>query len=272
MGRDDHVETAEASLEASGDVMIERIGYVARIWLSHPPNNHLSTDLLAALADAFEAVDDDAGCRVLVLASKGRVFCGGADLVGPDALAGPSQSGGIGPFYRQAERLFRSRKPVVAQIQGSAVGAGLGLALVADFRVAGPHARFAANFVKLGFHAGFAISHTLPRLIGAQRASMMLQTGRRIRAEEALALGLIDALTTDAGLPDAALALAAEIAANAPLAVQSTRATLRAGLADAVAAQTRHELAEQDRLMRTADFREGLQAVQERRDGAFIGA
>jgi len=157
-------------------------------------------------------------------------------------------------------------------VQGAAVGAGLGLALVADFRVAAPEARFTANFVKLGFHPGFGITHTLPRVIGMQRAQLMCLTGRRIRADEALVWGLVDEIAPLEGLRDAALTLARELAENAPLAVESTRATLRAGLAEAVRTQTDHELIEQTWLRATADFAEGVKSVNERRPGVFVGA
>ncbi|MGH6970440.1 MAG: enoyl-CoA hydratase/isomerase family protein, partial [Caulobacteraceae bacterium] len=168
--------------------------------------------------------------------------------------------------------LFSAKKPIVAAVQGAAVGAGLGLALVADFRVGAPEARFASNFVKLGFHPGFGVTHTLPRLIGQQKAALMCLTGRRINGEQALAWGLVDELAPLAELRTAALHLAGELAENAPLAVQSTRATFRAGLAEAVKAQTDHELVEQSWLRKTADFAEGVRAVNERRAGKFVGA
>jgi enoyl-CoA hydratase/carnithine racemase len=152
------------------------------------------------------------------------------------------------------------------------VGAGLGLTLVADFRIASPDARFTSNFVKLGFHPGFGVTHTLPRLIGEQKAALMCLTGRRVKAEEALAWGLVDEMAPLDELQAAALRLAGEIAENAPLAVQATRATLRAGLAEAVKAQTDHEMKEQTWLRGTADFAEGVRAVNERRAGNFVGA
>jgi enoyl-CoA hydratase/carnithine racemase len=178
---------------------------------------------------------------------------------------------GISPLYEQAVRLFSTKKPIVAAIQGAAVGAGLGLSLVADFRVVAPEARFSANFVKLGFHPGFGISHTLPRIVGQQRASLMCLTGRRIKGEEAHAWGLADELVPLERLREAALDLARELAAAAPLAVVATRATLRAGLAEAVRRQTDHELAEQTWLRGTADFAEGVRSVNERREGVFTG-
>jgi enoyl-CoA hydratase/carnithine racemase len=179
---------------------------------------------------------------------------------------------GINPLYVEAVRLFSARKPIIAAVQGAAVGAGLGLALVADFRVVAPEARFTANFVKLGFHPGFGITHTLPRLIGQQKAALLCLTGRRVTGEQALELGLADVLAPLDQLEATAIALAKEIAENAPLAVQSTRATFRAGLAAAVKAQTDHELVEQTWLRKTADFAEGVRAVAERRAGNFVGA
>ena len=168
-------------------------------------------------------------------------------------------------------RLFSNKKPIVAAVQGAAVGAGLGLALVADFRVAAPQARFSANFVKLGFHPGFGISHTLPRLIGEQKAALMMLTGRRVKAEEALAYGLVDEIAPLESVRARAIALATELAEGAPLAVQSTRLTLRGNLGAAVKAQTDHEFKEQSWLRQTADFAEGVRSVAERRPGVFAG-
>ncbi len=242
-------------------------GHVATVVLDRPPHNHVDLEVMTALADALDALDADDRCRAVVLTTAGKVFCGGADLA-PAGLLGGGEAG-LASFYRQAARLFGTRKPIVAAVQGAAVGAGLGLALVADFRIAAPEARFAANFVKLGFHAGFGITHTLPRVVGLQRAALILQTGRRIVAGEALVWGLVDAVAPISELVTAAQALAVEIAENAPRAVEATRATLRAGLVEAFTAQTHHELAEQARLMVTTDFAEGVRAVSERRPGAF---
>ncbi len=246
--------------------------HVATVVIDRPPHNHVNAALIGALADTLEALDRDDSCRAIVLATNGRVFCGGADLSGDKVLVTDSGEAETPILYRNAVRLFAARKPIVAAIQGSAVGAGLGLALVADFRVAAPEARFSANFVSLGFHAGFGISHTLPRVVGQQKAALMLLTGRRVKAADALAWGLIDELVPAEELRAAATALAAEIAAAAPLGVEATRATLRGELAEAVRRQTEHERAEQDRLMATADFREGIRAVAERRPGNFIRA
>ena len=253
-----------------GDVSLKRDGHIAVLEIDRPPHNHVSVELMRDLADALDIVDVEKEMRVTVLCSAGKNFCAGADLTAPTGIAHPGAGPGINALYVEAVRLFSAKKPVVAAVQGAAVGAGLGLALVADFRVASREARFAANFVKIGFHPGFGISFTLPRLIGDQRAALMCLTGRRIKADEALAWGLVDETADDPRA--AAMTLAAEIAENAPLAVQSTRATLRQALAGKVKAQTDHEFAEQTALRKTHDYAEGVRAVAERRPGNFTAS
>jgi enoyl-CoA hydratase/carnithine racemase len=257
--------------EDFGEVSVHFDGPVAVVVLDRPPHNHVTVELMRNLADALEAIDSDGKGRCTVLSAAGRSFCAGADFSAPD-VEGGAQRAGINALYEQAVRLFAIKKPMVAAIQGAAIGAGLGLALAADFRIAAPEARFSANFVKLGFHPGFGLTHTLPRLIGAQKAALMCLTGRRIKPEDALAWGLIDQVAPAGTLLDAALGLAREIAENAPLAVEATRATLREGLAAEVRTQTGKEFVEQARLRQTADFAEGVRAVAERRPGNFIGA
>ena len=165
-----------------------------------------------------------------------------------------------------------TKTPIIGAVQGAAIGGGLGLCLVPDFRVAAPEARFAANFTRLGFHPGFGLTHTLPALIGQQRANLMFYTSRRIKGEEAVAWGLADMLVPLAEVRGAAQALAAEIAENSPLGVRETRATMRQGLADAVRKATDHELVVQNELRQTEDFKEGIRAVGERRVPNFTGA
>ncbi len=255
-----------------GDVSVTLNQHVALVEIHRPPHNHFDHQLIRSLADAFESLDKEPSCRSLVLASEGKSFCAGADFnQRPSSSNDDLSSGAASHIYKEAVRLFSCAKPVVAAIQGAAVGGGLGLALLADFRVVAPEARFVANFVKLGIHPGFAVTFTLPRLIGMQRATLMLYTGRRINGEEAVAWGLGDILAPSDRLRDVAQELSAEIAEGAPLAVQSTRATMRRGLADAVKAQTDHEFAEQSWLFQTEDHKEGVRAVREKRPGRFNG-
>lgn len=243
------------------EVTLERIGAVGLVRFSRPPHNHFSTGLIASLADRFEEADAAPDIRATVLASDGSNFCAGADLV-----RGKEEPPRL---YAQAARLFAIRKPIVAAVQGSAIGGGLGLAVAADFRVVSPSSRLSANFVKLGIHPGFAMTWTLPRLVGHQAAALLLYTGRRLGGAEAVAMGLADQLVPEGGLRQAAIDLAAEIAENAPLAVEATRATLRAGLLADIIRQTDREAGEQIRLSATEDFAEGVRAVSERRPGRW---
>ena len=251
-------------------VSTARDGHVAVVTFARSPHNFADQALIEAIGAAFNQCDAEREVRAILLRSEGRVFCAGADLARDNPVA-DGVTAERNPFYVAAAKLFGVRKPVVAAVQGSAVGAGLGLSLVADFRVAAPEARFVANFVQLGFNPGFGISAVLERVVGRQRALAMLLTGRRIGGEQAHDWGLADQLAPLTDLDSAAMALAQELAAGAPLAVQSTRATLRGDLHALVEQQTDHELAEQAWLQKTKDFAEGVTAVNERRPGRFVG-
>jgi enoyl-CoA hydratase/carnithine racemase len=253
-----------------GDVTVELDEErVATLEIHRAPNNFFDLTLIDSLAQALEELDTDPGCRSIVLCSEGKHFCAGANFGGGGSGAGAQDASGR-HLYDEAVRLFRTRKPVVAAIQGAAVGGGLGLALMADFRVAAPEARFSANFARLGFHHGFALSVTLPDVVGPQRTLDLLYTGRRVTGEEALSMGLCDRLAPLESVRAEAHAFAAEIATSAPLAVESIRATMRGGLAERVRAATDWEKIEQDRLRATADFKEGIAAMAERRRPNFV--
>ena len=252
-----------------GDVSLTRDRHVGLVEMHRPPHNYFDAALLQQLAAAFTACDDDAGCRAIVLCAEGKSFCAGTDFT--KRLDGDADDRTrAARLYAEALKLFATHTPVVAAIQGPAVGGGLGLAMMADFRVAAPEARFSANFVKIGIHPGFGLTSTLPRAIGTQRASLLFYTGRRLDGDQALAWGLVDVLAPLDTLREAATTLAAEIAESAPLAVQSTRATMRRDLTAALAAQLDHELSEQTRLRLTDDHREGVRAVSERRPAQFV--
>jgi len=250
----------------TGDVTVEREGpHVAVVCLRRPPNNFFDTALIESVAAAYEELDRSVWCRAIVLASEGRHFCAGLDFT---TDAGRD----IAALYRQALRLFAAPLPVVAAVQGAAIGGGCGLALSADFRVATPASRFSANFARLGFHHGFALTVTLPEAVGRQVAADLLLTGRRVGGEEARALGLCDRLVGEGDLLPEALRYAAELAASGPLALRAIRATLRRGLVEEARLAMEHECAEQLTLRDTADFAEGVRAAAERRDPDFTGA
>lgn len=239
--------------------------YVAHVELCLPPNNFFSLDLIGGVADALEHLDEEDRCRAAVLKARGKHFCAGADFAGGAIYS-------TDDLYAAAVRIFRTNTPVVAAIQGAAIGGGLGLALSSDFRVAAPEARFSANFARLGFHHGFGLGVTLPRLVGEQATAELLFTGRRVKGDEAIDLGLADKLAALEDLVAVSHAWAREIAISAPLAVRSIRATLRGDLADRVEAATAHEATEQAWLRNTADFAEGNAAMGDRRQPNFKGA
>jgi enoyl-CoA hydratase/carnithine racemase len=257
------------------DIGVELKDMVATIEIRRPPHNFFDIELIRQIADACEALDKDAGCRAIVLAAQGTAFCAGAKLGDgadvQDVLVKRSETGQAGHLYIEAVRLYRTAKPIVGAIHGAAVGGGLGLAMVPDLRVTCPEARFCANFTKLGFHPGFGLTYTLPALIGPAKAAMMFYTSRRIPGEEAYRMGLADVLVPQDQVRAAAQKLAAEIAECSPLGVLETRATMRAGLADRVRAATDIELEKQTRLRKTADFKEGVDAVNQRRTPKFVG-
>jgi 2-(1,2-epoxy-1,2-dihydrophenyl)acetyl-CoA isomerase len=256
--------------------------FVATVELHRPPDNYFDLALIRSLADAYQALDADPRCRAIVLCAEGKHFCAGANLGGQGGAGGAAGAGGAGgagdglgggpgALYREAIRLFEAGKPVVAAVHGAAIGGGLGLACSADFRVGCPEARFAANFARLGFHHGFGLTVTLPAIVGQQQSMILLYTGRRIGGEQAAGMGLCDLLVPAGRVRAEAHALAAEIAGSAPLAMASIRATMRGDLAGRVRAATDREAAEQGRLLGTADFREGVRAMAERRPPRFEG-
>lgn len=249
--------------------------HVATAEVQRPPNNFFDLALIDSLAEAFAAVDGDPNARAIVLCSDGKHFCAGANFAARAAGEEPppplNPDGTPRHLYDAAVALFSTATPVVAAVQGAAIGGGLGLACMPDFRIAAPEARFAANFARLGFHHGFALSETLPAIVGKQRALELLYTGRRINGEEAARIGLADRVVPLADLRREANDLAAEIAASAPLAVASIRETMRGDIAQRVRAATDRELAEQDRLQQTNDWREGVKAMADRRTPDFTG-
>ncbi len=256
------------------EIAVTSDGMVFTVEMRRPPHNFFDSELIAEIGQAFERLDSDPACRAIVLAAQGRSFCAGADFakrMDTGTVQESARSGAGRHLYKEAIRLFRTAKPIIGAVHGAAVGGGLGLALVPDFRVTCAEARFSANFNRLGFHPGFGLTVTLPRLVGAQQAALLFYTGRRIAGDEAVRIGLADVLVPQAEVRGAAQALALEIAQSAPLAVLATRETVRRGLIDAVEAATERELVEQDWLRRTEDFQEGIKAMGERRLPNFQG-
>ena len=242
--------------------------HVAVVEFENPPYNHFNAEIIDAIAGIYEQIDEDPQARVVLLCSKGKHFCAGADFGEGEGIA-------VRALYEGAYRIFGAKTPVVAAVQGAAVGGGLGVACSADFRIATPATRFQANFARLGLHHGFGLTVSLPRIVGQQTATELLLTSAPVKGEEALQIGLCDGLASNEPADDLrtkARDFAAEIAAGAPLAVRSIRATMRGDLAEQVLEATTHEAAEQERLFATNDFKEGVQATAERRPPSFTGS
>ena len=261
------------------DIGVAKTGHVTTIEIQRPPLNFFDISLINQIADALTDIDNDPEARAVVLAAQGKAFCAGANFSDParqeqEARETSDPASGLGQIshlYIQAVRIFRNKKPIVAAVRGAAIGGGLGLAVAADFRVTCPEARFAANFTKLGFHPGFGLTVTLPELVGKNNAELIFYTSRRVTGEEACRMGLANECVPQDQVRAAAMRLASEIAECSPLGLISTRATMRAGLADRVMAATTHELAEQTRLRATEDFKEGVKATEQRRVPNFKG-
>src|ERR1700676_5285375 len=204
--------------DAGPDVSVRRVGGVAIVTLRRPPHNLLTEPVLRALADAVAGLRGVA--RAAVVCSEGRSFCAGADFRSGDA-PDPTERGAFevrtAAFYEQAVRVFDSPLPLVAAVQGAAIGAGFGLALACDLCVVGEAGWFQANFVPLGIHPGFALSITLARVVGPGRASDLLLTGRRIGAAEAGELGIAQRVVPAGDEIRAAQEMAERVAGGAPL-------------------------------------------------------
>jgi enoyl-CoA hydratase/carnithine racemase len=250
-------------LSRTDSVNLNVVEPVAILEFCRGPNNFFDEELLGELSTRVLAIDERPDVRSIVLCSDGKHFCAGADLR-------DSTPAGIRRIYRHAFALFTGRTPIVAAVQGAAVGGGLGLALSADFRVARTDSRLTANFARLGFHHGFGLSVTLPAAVGRQRALELLYTGRWVAGAEALEMGLCDRVT-DGDVRAAALELAVEIGASAPLSLAAIRATMRRRLVAEVHAALEVEADAQAALLGTEDFREGVSASIERRTPSFSG-
>jgi 2-(1,2-epoxy-1,2-dihydrophenyl)acetyl-CoA isomerase len=254
------------------DLAVTLTGHVATVEIQRPPANYFDLTLIDALASAYTYLEHEPDCRAIVLCSDGRHFCAGARFGEPTGdAAQDADPVDADALYARSLDLFSLSKPVVAAVQGGAVGGGAGLALSADFRVGEPSSWFAFNFARLGIHQGFGISATLPRVTGQQRALELLYTGRRIKGPDALAAGLFDRLAEPGALRATADGLAAEIAAAAPLAVVATKKVVKRSHAwpEDEEWQRQEELAMP--AFHSADAAEGAAAFAEKRPPRWTG-
>ncbi|HVF19412.1 MAG TPA: enoyl-CoA hydratase-related protein [Mycobacteriales bacterium] len=236
--------------------------------------NAMTTELTSAWVQAVADVAADRTVRAVVVTGEGSAFCAGGDLSwlaeSPDMTVSDLRDRML-PFYRSWLAVRDLEVPVIAAVNGPAIGAGLCVALACDIRYASTEATFSAPFVRLGIHAGMAATFLLPEAVGVPRARELLLTGRRVDAEEALRIGLCEAVHPPERLLEEALATAGQIAANAPVAVRLTKAALAFAGHRSIAEALAWEGVAQPVTMATEDLLEGIAAQGERRTPRFTG-
>ena len=246
---------------------------VAVVTLRRPDRlNALSSEVATALHDAFRAAGTDDAVRAIVVAGEGKAFCAGADIGELDTLDGPH---GFSAFVRRLTDVFdalaRCPKPSVAAIHGVALGGGLELALACDLRVAEDGARLGVPEIKLGLLPGAAGTARLPRLLPKAVAKQLLLTGAPLTAAEAHRLGLVNELVPAGSALEAALALAATLAALPPLALAAAKRLVDDGATLPLDAAVTLERETVSMLFGTADRVEGVRAFLDKRTPTFEG-
>jgi len=250
---------------------------IATLTLDRPENrNSMTPEVMAAFRECVARAGADPELRAVVVTGRGSSFCAGADFRG--ASPAEPRGGGDLPDY---ERLYRTYEPflevfdlpvpTIAAMNGHAVGGGFGLALVCDLRIANRDARYGANFARLGFHSGMAISHLLPRIIGVPRAADLLFSGRLVTGAEAAAIGLVHEAVAADEVASAARTRAEAIAACAPETVRLLKRSLYRGAGWDPRSAAREEAFAQAATMRSEDAREGIRALLEKREPRFTG-
>lgn len=255
------------------EIEVERRGAVTLVTLNRPESaNALSIAARDALEAALVSFDADPAARVVVLTGAGdKAFCAGADLRAEPAVP-VAPSGGADVADRPLVRDLGLSKPVLAAINGHALGGGLELALLADIRIAAAHATFGLTEARLGSMPGSGGTQRLPRLIGDGHALLMALSAQRIGAAEALQWGLVSRVVPGPELLPAALGLAQAIAANAPLSVRAILRAVREGGQMPLAQGLALERQLFNAIRATADRAEGRAAFRERRAPDFKGA
>ncbi len=260
------------------DLLYEAADGIATITLNRPQRlNAITLPMLASLSSALRDADLDRQVRVIVLTGAGRGFCAGLDV--KDVAAGTGiGADGVGLATARFDLagsppvvLHTTDKPVVCALNGGAAGYGMDLALGCDIRVASSEAKLAAVFAKRAILPESGGSWLLPRLIGWAKATEVAFRGMTLSAQEALELGLVNHVVEADQLMPFTREIAAEIAANAPLAVQATKRMMRLGLEETFEANVHHVFLQLLPLFQTEDFREGMLSFLEKRPPRFTG-
>lgn len=247
---------------------IDRDGRTVILTLNNPARrNALAIEMRQALAEAWESIEADTDLRAVVLTGAEGTFCAGGDIAGMSATDLAAGRERFRLTLRLVKLIAHGSKPVIAAVEGVAVGAGLSLAMLCDTVVAAEDARFAAGFGAIGLVPDFGLVHTLPLRIGQGRARQLLLYGERLDARAAERAGLVDHVVARGQALPTALARAARFADMAPLPVALTRAYLARGL-DAALDWERET---QSALFATTDHAEGKAAFLAKRKPVFTG-
>ncbi|UYN97863.1 MAG: enoyl-CoA hydratase/isomerase family protein [Enhydrobacter sp.] len=253
-------------------------GPIATVTLNAPQRmNTISGPMLKQLTDALVRANEDGMVRVVILTGAGRAFCAGLNLEAQskdtDNLSVGSGASPTSIDLRNTPPpvLHAMDKPVIAALNGSAAGYGLDLALGADIRVMAQSAKLAASYAKRGVLPESGGTWYLPRLLGWAKAAEIIFTGRTLGAEQSLSLGLVNSVVPDADVLGAARALALEIAANAPLAIQAAKRMMRMAWNEPFNEHVHHVFLQLLPLMQTEDMKEGVRAFLEKREPSFQG-
>jgi 2-(1,2-epoxy-1,2-dihydrophenyl)acetyl-CoA isomerase len=269
------VGVAEAD-ESTGDLLYTVSDHVATITLNRPTKlNAFSGAMIDALTAALTEAQGDPDVRVVVMTGAGRAFSSGGDLARLSAanrtpLEHKTQL--WERFHRIPKILAAIDKPVLAMINGLAVGAGLGMCLMCDIRIAAASARFSTGYIRVGLVPSGGDAYFLTRLLGATKALELLWTGEFIESEEALRLGMVDRIVRDAELADTTYALARRLTAGPQVAIRMIKRLVHQ-CATGLDLQTHLDLVSSHMViaLRTADHAEGVAAFQERREPRFQG-
>jgi len=258
------------------EVLYEVAEHVATITLNRPERmNTISGPMLNQLAQRLLQADRDPDVRCIILTGSGRAFCAGLDLrgtgQGSTGLQAASAATNLDLRGTPPTVLFNLDTPTICALNGSAAGYGMDTALGCDIRIMAESAKLAAAFTKRGIVPESGGTWLLPRLIGWSKAAEIIFTGRTLTAAQCVELGLASRAVPDAELPAAARAVALEIAANAPLAVQASKRMMRMGLSEGFDEHVHHVFLQLLPLLRTEDAMEGMRAFMEKRPARFAG-
>ncbi|MBI4294747.1 MAG: enoyl-CoA hydratase/isomerase family protein [Chloroflexi bacterium] len=259
------------------EIVLDKADGIATITLNRPDRLNVYTSQMGTeLLDAFKTLDVDDGVRVVVITGAGRAFCAGADVNVFARAAEARKKGDAHPpvNFRTMEEgpvLMRSMgKPIIASINGPAVGIGFTLALACDIRLAADVASLGAVFTRIGVSPEFGSTYFLPRLVGIARACELVFTARVISAAEAKEMGLVNRVVPAAELKAATMDMARSIAHNAPIAIRLSKKGLYQGLDADLATQVKTETSALSYCFGTEDHAEGIRAFLEKRPPRFL--